>query len=531
MKNINFKELNLSNDMQRALDEMGFVEATPIQTKSIPEVMEGKDVTGLAQTGTGKTYAFGIPAIENLDTKSKDVQVLVLCPTRELAMQTAEGLQQLAKYKENVKIVSVYGGQPIDRQIMAIKKRPQIIVGTPGRVMDHLKRKTLNLENISMFVLDEADEMLNMGFREDIDTILKKAPAEKQIVLFSATMSKGIMDITSKYQKKDAVVIKVASNKLSAPKIRQCYLKVAEATKDEAVVRIFESMNTKLGIIFCNTKLKVDEVTSYLQERGYKVEALHGDIKQSQRDVVMRKFRNDKINILVATDVAARGIDVDDIEIVINYNIPIDDEYYVHRIGRTGRAGKEGMSITFVNARQMNKIKNLERYTNSKLEEYTIPSAKELNEKRLEDILAKITREIGANDLTEEIEILNKYTESTDIPMIKIAAVLLKLKFDKTKVKELKISDKLNMDSRRDRVRLFMTLGKKDNLKRSELKDYITEKSDVSKNDIYDVEVLDKFSFITIKESAATKVIKALNNTKYNGRKIAIEVSSGKKNR
>ncbi len=533
MKNLKFSELNLSNEIQRALDEMGFCEATPIQSKAIPEVMTGKDVTGLAQTGTGKTYAFGIPAIEKLDLEDKNVQILVLCPTRELAIQTSEGLEQLIKYKKDVKIVSVYGGQQIDRQIMALRRNPQIVVGTPGRVMDHLRRKTLKLNNLSMLVLDEADEMLNMGFREDIDIILKSATSEKQIVLFSATMSKGIMDITNKYQKKDAIVIKVSQSQMVTPKIEQHYLKIHENLKSDALVRIFDSMELKLGVVFCNTKRKVDDVTAHLQTNGYKVDALHGDMKQSQRDVVMKKFRSGTINVLVATDVAARGIDVDDVEIIINYNIPSDEEYYVHRIGRTGRAGKEGVAITFVNNKEMGKVRNIERYTKTTLKEYSIPTAKDLNDKKKNELLERLTKELETSKFEEEKAIITEYMEVNDKSPVDIAAALLHMKLRKNKVKEIEFAEVSRSAARTgkgDNTRLFITLGKKDNLKRADLKDYITSTVGISKNDIYDVEVLDKFSFVTLNTKVSSKVINALNNTKYNGRRVAIEISTGKKN-
>ena len=535
MKNIKFNELNLSDEIQKALDDMGFIEATPIQTKAIPIVMEGKDVTGLAQTGTGKTYAFGIPAIEKLDLDNKNVQILVLCPTRELAMQTSDGLNNLIKYKKDVKIVSVYGGQQIDRQIMAIKRNPQIVVGTPGRIMDHLRRRTLKLNNLSMLVLDEADEMLNMGFREDIDTILKSATEEKQIVLFSATMSKGIMDITAKYQKKDSVLIKVSQSQMVTPKIEQHYLKIAETLKSDALVRIFDSMELKLAVIFCNTKRKVDDVTAHLQAHGYKVEALHGDLKQSQRDVVMRKFRNGELTALVATDVAARGIDVDDVEIIINYNIPSDEEYYVHRIGRTGRAGKEGVAITFVNAKEMGKIRNIERYTNTTLKEYSVPTAKDLNDKKKNTLLAKIVKEMETNTFEEEKTIIAEFIEANNCTALDLASALLHMKLSKNKTKEIEFKEASRgsvgsgRSGKGDTVRLFITLGKKDNLKRSDLKDYITKTADITKNDIYDVEVLDKFSFVTLSNKVSGKVMNTLNNTKYNGRRVAIEISTGRK--
>ncbi|MDF2524866.1 MAG: helicase, superfamily [Clostridiales bacterium] len=335
MESLIFKDLDLSKEVQKALAEMGFEEATPIQAQSIPHILNGEDVIGQAQTGTGKTCAFGIPAIEMLDPDSDGVQALILSPTRELAIQISEELKNVSKHKKNVRILPVYGGQPIDRQIMALKKRPQIVIGTPGRVMDHMRRHTLKLSDLRMIILDEADEMLNMGFREDIDTILEKVPEEKQTILFSATMPKEIMDLTNKYQKKP-IHIKAAHKQLTVPSIEQYYLEVSESSKLEVLSRLIDANSIHLALVFCNTKKRVDELTASLQSRGYSSEALHGDMRQDQRDKVMARFRKGHIDILIATDVAARGIDVDNIEAVFNYDIPNDEEYYVHRIGRTG---------------------------------------------------------------------------------------------------------------------------------------------------------------------------------------------------
>ena len=382
MKNLIFKDLNLSREIQKAIAEMGFEEATPIQSQSIPPILTGQDVIGQAQTGTGKTCAFGIPAIEMIRPETIGIQVLVLCPTRELAIQTAEELKNVAKYKRGIKILPVYGGQPIDRQIFALRQHPQIIIGTPGRIMDHMRRHTLKLADLKMLILDEADEMLNMGFREDIDIILKEVPERKQTILFSATMPKEIMDLTSKYQK-DPILIKSVHKELTVPNIEQYYLEVRESTKLDILTRLIDAYDLKLSLVFCNTKKRVDELTLNLQGRGYMTEALHGDMSQSQRDKVMAKFRNGTIDVSIATDVAARGIDVEDIEAVFNYDIPTDEEYYVHRIGRTGRAGKSGKAFTFVSGREIYKLKDIERYTKSKILPQKPPSLTDIEESRM----------------------------------------------------------------------------------------------------------------------------------------------------
>ena len=333
METVRFEQLNLYPQVLRAIEEMGFEEATPIQSQAIPVVMSGVDVIGQAQTGTGKTASFGIPVLHKVDPDNRKTQVIILSPTRELAIQVADEIRRLGKYMHGIKVLPVYGGQEIGRQIKALKGGAQIIIGTPGRVMDHLRRKTIRCEAVNTVVLDEADEMLNMGFREDIETILQYIPEEgRQTVLFSATMPKPILDITRKYQH-DAVTIKVVKKELTVPNIEQYYYDVKRKDKVEVLTRLLDYYNPKLSLVFCNTKRMVDELTGELQGRGYFAEGLHGDMKQTQRDRVMKSFRTGKTEILIATDVAARGIDVDDVEAVFNYDIPQDDEYYVHRIG------------------------------------------------------------------------------------------------------------------------------------------------------------------------------------------------------
>ncbi|MBQ2802298.1 MAG: DEAD/DEAH box helicase, partial [Lachnospiraceae bacterium] len=315
---------------------MGFQKLSPIQEQAIPYLLEGEDIIGQAQTGTGKTAAFGIPAIQKIDSELRKLQTIILCPTRELAIQAAEELRKIAKYMHGIKILPIYGGQEIGRQISALRG-VQVVVGTPGRVMDHMRRHTIKLDYVNMVVLDEADEMLNMGFREDMELILGQIPNEHQTALFSATMPKPILEITSQFQR-DAKLVKVAAKELTIPLVSQKYYRVKSQDKDAACIRLLEYYQPKLCLIFCNTKKKVDEVAEVLKLHGYQAEGLHGDMSQAQRDVAMNRFRNGSTNILIATDVAARGIDVDDVEAVINYDVPQDIEYYVHRIGRTGRA-------------------------------------------------------------------------------------------------------------------------------------------------------------------------------------------------
>jgi ATP-dependent RNA helicase DeaD len=414
MTNLIFNELNLSKELHRAIAEMGFEEATPIQSQSIHHILGGRDIIGQAQTGTGKTCAFGIPAVEMIDSENEKIQVLVLCPTRELAIQTAEELKNVSKYKKGLKILPIYGGQPIERQITALKQHPQIIIGTPGRIMDHMRRHTLKLTELRMLILDEADEMLNMGFREDIDIILEKIPTKKQTILFSATLPREILDITTQYLK-DPILIKVPHKELTVPNIKQFYLEVSESGKPDVLSRLIDTYNLKLSLVFCNTKKRVDELTSHLQSRGYMAEALHGDMIQSQRDKVMSKFRKGTIDVLIATDVAARGIDVDDIEAVFNYDIPSDEEYYVHRIGRTGRIGKAGKAFTLVSGKGLYKLKEIQKYTKSTIVPLKPPTLIDVEENKMNKILDKLKNTISAGNLSKYVSTIEKLMEDTNL--------------------------------------------------------------------------------------------------------------------
>lgn len=455
MEVINFKDLKLSDEVERALDDMGFEEATPIQIQSIPYILENRDVLGQAQTGTGKTCAFGIPAIEKINLDQDDIQVLVLCPTRELAIQSAKELKNVAKYKKEVRILPIYGGQPIERQIVSLKKHPQIIIGTPGRVMDHIRRHTIKFTNLKMIILDEADEMLNMGFREDIDTILTKAPEQIQTILFSATMSRDILEITGKYQK-DPVKIKITHKVITVPSVEQYSLEVNPNNKLEVLSRLIDVNNIKLGLVFCNTKRQVDELASSLQARGYSAEALHGDMRQESRDKVMAQFRKGNIEILIATDVAARGIDVNNVEAVFNYDLPNDEEYYVHRIGRTGRAGKTGKAFTFVSGREIIKLKDIQRFTKSSITPIKPPSVIDFKERRMRAIMDLTKQTILAGKHVGYTRYIEKMIEDFNIESednsfastIDIAAALLKEyleKINSTSLNMNNISEKPNI--------------------------------------------------------------------------------------
>lgn len=424
-----FSDLNLSKEIQMAVEDMGFEETTTIQAQSIPYMLEGRDVIGQAPTGTGKTAAFGITVLERIDSKSKGLQAVILCPTRELAIQVAGELKKISKYKTGIEILSIYGGQPIDRQIKALKKGVQIITGTPGRVMDHLNRRTLKMDGVKIIILDEADEMLDMGFREDIETIMKKIPEQRQTIFFSATMPKAILDLTKKYQKNPQLV-KLVHKEVTVPNVEQFYFEVKQQAKTEALARLIDYYNLKLSLVFCNTKRRVDELVEDLKIRGYLADGLHGGMQQNQRDIVMSRFRKRDIEILVATDVAARGIDVGDLEAVFNYDIPTDDEYYVHRIGRTARAGKAGLAFTFVIGKEVYRIRQIQQFTKSKIIAQRVPSISDVEKIRTNTLLENVKDIVDAGHLGEYSNLVEKLIQE-EYTSLDVAAALLKTMIDK----------------------------------------------------------------------------------------------------
>ncbi len=535
MESLIFKELNLSREVQKAIEEMGFEEATPIQSQSIPHILEGRDVIGQAQTGTGKTCAFGIPAIEMIDHDLDGIQVLVMCPTRELAIQSADELKNVAKHKRNIKILPIYGGQPIDRQITALKKRPQIIIGTPGRIMDHMRRHTLKFANLKMVILDEADEMLNMGFREDIDTILEKVPEQRQTILFSATIPKEIMDLTTLYQK-DPVLIKAVHKELTVPSIEQFYIEVRESSKADVLSRVIDANNIKLSLVFCNTKKRVDELASNLQSMGYSAEALHGDMKQMQRDKVMSRFRKGIIDILIATDVAARGIDVDDVEAVFNYDIPNDEEYYVHRIGRTGRAGRAGRAYTFVVGRELYKLRDIQRYTRSSILPQKPPSVVDVEEKKINNILDTLKETIADGHLAKYVGYIEKMLADTALPSeqegyitsLDIAAAFLKLSLGQGQGSSQEAQDQ-DFDDYEDTgaesgmVRLFINAGSSNRIQPRDIVGSIASNTSLPGKLIGAIDIFDKYTFVEVPREYAKEVLTSMKNYSLKGKKINVE--------
>ncbi len=374
---------NISDELRRAISDMGYQEPTPIQSGSIPPMLEQRDIIGQAQTGTGKTAAFGIPLVDALDIKERHVQALVLCPTRELCVQTAGELVKLGRYRAGLRTLAVYGGQPIERQLRGLRDGAQVVVGTPGRVMDHMNRGTLDLSRVKIAVLDEADEMLDMGFRDDIETILQKTPETRQTALFSATMPREILSLGRRYLK-NPVHIRISPEKLTVERIEQSYISVRSFHKLELLARLLVKTDAQKALVFCNTKRGVEDIVTQLQSRGFAAAGLHGDMQQIQREAIMARFKQGAVSVLVATDVAARGLDIDDIEVVFNYDLPLDVENYVHRIGRTGRAGKQGRAYSFVLGQEVARMWDYRRITGAKILCEQPPSGAELKQAQVE---------------------------------------------------------------------------------------------------------------------------------------------------
>lgn len=578
MQTVKFSELNVSDYILEAIHEMGFEDATPIQAAAIPIVMTGQDVIGQAQTGTGKTAAFGIPAIEKVDVEDRNTQVLIMCPTRELALQVKEQIYKLAKFKKGLLVAAIYGGESYEKQFQNLKKGSQIVVGTPGRIMDHIDRKTLKLENLKMLVLDEADEMLNMGFREDIEKILTFAPEERQTVLFSATMSKEILSITKKFQKNPEIV-KVTRNEITNVNIEQFYYSVRKEAKTEVMCRLIDVHALKLMLVFCNTKSKVDEVVDELQARGYAAEAIHGDLRQAARNQVMNKFRTGNCSILVATDVAARGIDVSGVDAVFNYDLPMDLEYYVHRIGRTGRAGKLGKAFALVSGRDRSKLRDLERYTKSPIPQGKIPTFQDLQDVRQQRFIDQIKENISEEG-NEAYELIVDQLKTEGFYTHNILSALIRMQLgtaSRPMMSDADLSDERRGDRGSDRrapmggrperggrfgerdsrfggrerserssseprgrrsngngaagsgepgmVRLFLNLGRKDAVSPNHIVGAIASETKIPGKLIGQIDMYDKFSFVEVPERDVEKVIRGMKGKTINSREASLEVA------
>ncbi len=555
VKSVPFSSLGLSEQVLKAVEDMGYQDATPIQAQAIPLIIEGNDVIGQSQTGTGKTAAFSLPIIEDiLKNPHSGVHTLILCPTRELAMQACEEILKFIKYTDGIRVAAVYGGQPIERQFKLLKCKPQIVVGTPGRVMDHMRRRTLSLSQLRTIVLDEADEMLSMGFIDDIKSILTDVPDERQTILFSATMPPEILALTEEFQR-DPKIVRVLHKELTVEKIEQYYYNIPQGLKVEALSRLMDVYKPKSAMVFCNTKKQVDELVSVMQTRGYVVEGLHGDMKQVARDHVMNIFRTGKVDILVATDVAARGIDIDDIGAVFNYDIPQDLEYYVHRIGRTGRAGKSGIAFTFVTgSRELSSLKAIMKYTHSEIKKMSIPDSSAVMECRIERLSDKIRAAIEDGSAEQYINIVQRLQDDGMEPS-SVAAALISLqmtsgdkgsmpsKQDDNLFERHEYSQQRRADGRygerkggrndrqrnhsRDRGRaqrmstIRINLGKSAKIAPGNIVGAIANEANISGRSIGRIEIFEKYSTLDVPENLVDEVLSCLNKTRIMGRRVS----------
>lgn len=532
-----FEELGLNPELLKIIEELGFVSPTPIQEKIIPVILRSKkDLIGLAQTGTGKTAAFGLPIIQQSDDNSKNVQSLVLCPTRELCMQVANDLKTYSKYVKQYKVVSVYGGTSMEPQINAIKKGCQIVVGTPGRTLDLIKRKILKIKHIRWFVLDEADEMLNMGFKDDLDAILEQSSGDKQTFLFSATMPREIREIAEKYMNKPEEVLAGKKN-IGAENVKHEFYTVNARDRYEALKRIAD-INPKIySIVFCRTRRETKEVADKLISDGYNADALHGDLSQAQRDNVMNRFRVKHLQILVATDVAARGLDVNDLTHVINYNLPDELEAYIHRSGRTGRAGKNGISISICHSREMSKIKRLEQLSGKKFVKKQVPDGSEICEKQLFNLIDKVKKtEVNESQIEQYLPLIYKKLDS--LSREELIQHFVSVEFNRflayyKGARDLNIESKPRERGREDRKRdrsknfsrFFISVGSKSNLTVPRLIGLINDTTQTRDIEIGKIDIMKKFSFFETDSKFENDILKAFKKAKYEGASVSVELS------
>ena len=518
MNKVTFKDLGLSSDVLKGIEMMGYVSPSPIQEKSIPVLLEGQDIIGQAQTGTGKTLAFGSVLLSKIQKEGKHVKALILSPTRELALQIHEELKRIGKCT-NLSIVSVFGGSDIERQIKDLKRGADIVVGTPGRVQDLMRRRVLKINNIDFMVLDEADEMLNMGFVEDIETILEATPENKQTVLFSATMPATIKKIASNYMQDDYMHIQIKSKTKTASTVSQYYFETRPTNKFETLCRILDSRQMENTIIFCKTKRSVDEVVASMQQNHYDVEAMHGDLSQNQRTNTLKRFKSGHIQYLVATDVAARGIDVDNISHVINYEMPQDEELYIHRIGRTGRANKKGEAYSLVTNREKNFLMSIQKRTNSHIEKLDVPSNQEIFDQKIKELLFDVQEEMLKSHKDVFMDTIK------DIPhdmRNDVMATLLSMCYQQRV--GFDYQEETSAGSQYDRI--FMTCGSMDRINVKDVIEFLTKYGKIKSSDIGDITIKRKFTFVDIKPKVSHKAMKGCQKQKLNQRRVQLEYAS-----
>ncbi len=516
-----FAALGLNQALLRAIDDVGFEEPTPIQREAIPILLSGRDLIAQAQTGTGKTAAFALPILQRLVPNGGLPQALVLAPTRELALQVAQAFHRLGKY-EDVRVLAVYGGQPIDRQLRALRHPVDVIVGTPGRIMDHMRRETLRLDSISMLILDEADEMLDMGFIEDIEWILERAPASRQTALFSATIPDRIADLAQRYMREPARIA-IEPEQVTVPQIEQAYYEVVARAKCEALTRILDVEVPSSAIVFCRTKREVDELTQQLQALGYPAEALHGDLTQAQRERVMARFRSGQAELLIATDVAARGLDIQNVSHVFNYDIPGDPETYVHRIGRTGRAGRPGVAITLVTPRERRLLRIIERVVGQRLERREVPTMAQVAARQRELLGQSLTEVIEHDNLETPMILVDELSAYHEPEEIAAAAIKLLMRERQVPEEPELITDGSMAET--GMTRLFLNLGRQDGIRPMDVVGAIANEARIPGKSIGQIDIFDRYTFVDVPEDVTDRVLRALNRTRLRGKPVRAEVA------
>ncbi len=518
-----FAKLGLSPATLTVIEQLGFERPTPIQAQTIPLLLEGRDLVAQAQTGTGKTAAYGLPLVELVDPEHLTVQALVLCPTRELAVQVSEAVYSFGK-AQRIRVLPIYGGQPIDRQLRVLSAGTHIVAGTPGRLLDHIRRETLDLTHVRTVILDEADEMLAMGFIEDIETILAKLPPERQTALFSATMPAPIARLSKKYLR-DPERIKISSEARNVPVIRQSFYQVGSAQKMEALFRVLDMETPGSSIIFCSTKRATEEVAEYLRGRGCLADGLHGDMNQRDRDRVMRRFKEGRIELLVATDVAARGLDIETVTHVINYDIPTDVESYTHRIGRTGRAGREGDAITLVTPRELGQLRFIERSTKVQIQAMRLPTDADLAMRRREVLKQSLTQAIEAGGLEAYLTVATDLLKTHDPALIVAASLKLLGASEPAAANTVAAAIPPPAPSRPEggMARLMLSMGRREGLRPSDLVGAIANETGMPGRDIGAIDIFDYESFVEIPQSRADEVMQVLMGTTLRGQRVRVE--------
>lgn len=527
-----FDELQMDEELMDAVKDLGYEQPTPIQAKSIPPLMKGYDLIGQSPTGSGKTTAYAIPMIELTDPDDKRLQGLVLCPTRELCLQIADEIRKLLKYKSGIRVVAIYGGQPIQYQIKDMRRGMQIAVATPGRLIDHLQRHTLKLSQVQIAVVDEADEMFDMGFKDDLHLILSQLPEERQTVLYSATITQDVKELSEKYMQDPVEILSAKGEELTVDPVKQVYFEVREGNKTEALLRLLELEKPSRALIFLNTKKRVQDLSELLRKKGLEADALHGDLKQVQRDLVMRRFREGKIPLLLATDVAARGLDIPDIDIVFNYDMPDEAETYVHRIGRTARAGRSGKAYSLVTPSQMDKLKDIMDYAHCTIEPSRLPTFQEIEEAGKQAVLKKVRealKEEAAGNLSfaKYAKDVEKLTGEGYEP-VKVAQALLRELLYRETPREDALSQAPTRIVRHpeDTVRLHLNLGRKQRVRVKDITAAFSSTCGIAPSDLGRIDLMETFSFVEVPAELYEAILKDMNGTSLKGYKVRLEIAA-----